>query len=301
MEKYAHLDERARSVVEADAEERIRHLHRPVTIMYPRMKNLVRRMSRYLEYPKRARMPNLLVVGESNIGKTTAVRKFVDAHPDTTHEDEEGISRVRKPVVYFVAPHSAEEKNFYIALLEQFWTSFRPTDTAAKLRHQALFLMRECDVGMLVIDEIHNILETTPVKQRLMMNLIKNLGNELMIPIVGVGTESALRVLATDPQHASRFDVAKLPAWKLDRDFLGLLRSFEKILPLKNPSLLYGREKAKPLFSISGGNLGNLHKLLVQCAEYAIEAGEEEITVETIERFRWIRPTQKGRPVEIPL
>ena len=204
-------------------------------------------------------------------------------------------------MLYFVAPHSTDAKSFYIAILEQFWASFRPNDTLAKLRHQAFFLMRECDVGMIVIDEIHNLLETTPVKQRTLMNLIKNLGNELMVPIVGVGTETALQVLSTDPQHASRFEVARLPAWKLDREFLGLLRGFEKVLPLKKPSRIYSREKSKRLYSISDGNLGNLHRLLMQCAEEAIVTGEEEITDEIIEKFRWVRPTQKGRPVEIPL
>ena len=301
MEGFPHLDEETKKYATLPPERRIEYLYRPRTIIYPRLKNLVALMDRHLEYPKRPRMPNLLVVGESNIGKTTAVRKFVDTHPQITFEDETGMSRVRMPVLYMVAPHTSDEKSFYIAILEQFWTSFRPNDTLAKLRHQAFYLMRECDVGMIVIDEMHNLLETTPVRQRTMMNLIKNLGNELMVPIVGVGTETALQVLGTDPQHASRFEVARLPAWKLDREFLGLLKGFEKILPLQKPSGLYSREKAKLLYSISDGNLGNLHKLLMQCAEEAIRTGEEEISTEIIGKFRWVRPTQKGRPVEIPL
>ena len=301
MENLKHLNEATRKAVTMAKEERILYLNRPVTIMYPRIQKLIRIMTRYMEYPKKERMPNLLVIGESNIGKTTAIRKFASLHPDVVYEDEEAISRARKPVLVAMAPSTVDEKNLYIAILEQFWTSFRPNDTTAKLKSQVKYLMRECDVRMLIIDEIHNLLETTAVKQRLMMNAIKNLGNELMIPIVGVGTEMAVKVLSSDPQHASRFDVAKLPAWTLDREFLGLLKSFEKVLPLKKPSMLYSKEKAKLLFTISGGNLGNLHKLLIQCATYAIENGEEEITLEIIERFKWVRPTQKGRPVEIPL
>ena len=70
---------------------------------------------------------------------------------------------------------------------------------------------------MLIIDEFHSLLVGTPRLQRQVMNAIKMLCNELQIPIVDVGTKDAIRVLHTYPQHASRFDVAELPTWKLDQ------------------------------------------------------------------------------------
>ena len=70
---------------------------------------------------------------------------------------------------------------------------------------------------MLIIDEFYSLLVGTPRLQRQVMNAIKMLCNELQIPIVGVGTKDAIRVLHTHPQHASRFDVAELPTWKLDQ------------------------------------------------------------------------------------
>ena len=70
---------------------------------------------------------------------------------------------------------------------------------------------------MLIIDEFHSLLVGTPRLQRQVMNATKMLCNELQIPIVGVGTKDAIRVLHTYPQHASRFDVAELPTWKLDQ------------------------------------------------------------------------------------
>ena len=45
------------------------------------------------------------------------------------------------------------------------------------------------------------------------MNAIKYLCNALQLPIVLSGTKDAVRILHTDPQHASRFDVAELPVW----------------------------------------------------------------------------------------
>jgi predicted AAA+ superfamily ATPase len=199
------------------------------------------------------------------------------------------------------APTIADEKNLYAAILDQFWTSYRPSDTTMKLRHHMYAQMREAEVDMLIIDEIHNILETTTVKQRQIMNAIKTLGNELKIPIIAVGINTAATILSNDPQLASRYSVVRLNAWKLDREFLGLLKAFEKRLPLRKPSQLYSREKAPLLLNICEGNLGNLHTLLVECAKEAIREGTEEITVEIIKKNQWIRPTRKNAPVVIPL
>lgn len=301
MQRYSHLDEKTNRVMELTAEERIEHLDKPFTLMYPKLSNLMQLLSHYLGIPKKTRMPNLLIIGDSNNGKTTAIREFCEEYPKAMYEDDEGISRVRRPVLSMQAPHVADEKSFYIAILEEFWTSFRPNDTMAKLRHQALYLMREQGVKMLIVDEIHNILETTAVKQRQIMNMIKNIGNELQISIVGAGTETALSVLQTDPQHASRFDVVRLPLWKPSNEFRGLLLAFEHILPLEKPSGLAQKKKASRLYTISKGNIGNLHKLLIICSKYAIENGDEEITFETIERFKWVCPTDKNQPITIEL
>lgn len=121
------------------------------------------------------------------------------------------------------------------------------------------------------IDEFNSLLIGSAIKQREVMNTIKLLCNELAIPIVGVGTREAVLALHTDPQHASRFDVVTLPLWELNQDFQRLLAGFEKVLPLKNPSKLHEPELAGLIHSISEGNMGNLHRLLVECATDAIK------------------------------
>lgn len=161
-----------------------------------------------------------------------------------------------------------------------------------KLRYQLIHLMRACHVQMLIIDELHSLLTGTAAKQREVMNAIKLLCNELRIPIVGVGTREAVRVLHTDPQHASRFDVASLPSWGLNREFQRLLASFEKVLPLKYPSNLHSPELATRLHAISEGNIGNLQRLLVACATEAIRNGQERVDAVIIEKHQWIRPTR---------
>lgn len=301
MNNYDHLDEQTKAVINLSNEERINYMHKPVWINYSKTKKLIQIMNQLMNYPKKPRMTNLLIVGEPNMGKTTVIRKFSQMHPDVTHEDEDGMSKAHKPVILALAPTTVDEKHIYISILEQFWTPFRPNDTTAKLRHQMLYLMRECNVRMLIIDEIHNILETSTIKQRIAMNVLKNLSNELMMPIVGVGTDVAVKILSNDPQHASRFQIARLSKLEENKELRGILHAFEKKLPLKKPSKIYQKEKGKLLYNICDGNLGNLHKLLIECATYAIENEIEEITVDIIKQFRWVRPTKKDSPMEIPL
>jgi len=289
MNEKHHVHPDFQHILALTGQERIDFLDEPRWIGYNSAHRIIDSLQGLLHKPKRPRMPNLLLVGEPNNGKTTIVRRFMDlCGKGYVNEEAEPV----KPVILAEAPPSADEKGLYISILERFFTPYRATDPSAKLRYQIIHLCRACHVQMLVIDEFHSLLTGTPVKQREVMNAIKLLCNELAIPIVGVGTREAVRVLHSDPQHASRFDVLSLPVWQLNQDFQRLLASFEQVLPLQKPSRLHQPELASVLHTISGGNLGDLHRLLVECAREVIQSGSERITGDIIESKSWLRPTK---------
>jgi hypothetical protein len=298
---FKHLNQETQNIIHNSKDDRIQALEEFVWIEYPRTQEVMKLLKRLLDTPKKPRMPNLLIIGESNIGKTSIMNRFAYLHQDYTIEDDDGMSIVVKPVVIATAHTKANEKDLYISILETFWTPHRPTDSLAKLRHQMFCLMRECNVRLLIIDEIHHFLNGTPTQQRDVMQALKNIGTKLMIPIVGVGIKDASLVLGSDPQLSSRFDLVKLSAWELDKNFRGLLQAFEKRLPLKKASNLHEKEKTELLYRISQGNLGDLHKLLVACARYAIENNIEEITTDIIQKFKGFKPTSRLSPREIKL
>jgi hypothetical protein len=132
---------------------------------------------------------------------------------------------------------------------------------------------------------VHFLLSGNTIEQRQIVCAIKLLSKELRIPIVGVGTQEAVRWLQIEPQHASRFDVVSLPLWELNQDFQRLLASFEQVLPLKQPSRLRQPELASMLHAISGGNIGDLRRLLVDCATEAILSGAERIDQKLVASF----------------
>lgn len=291
---FDHIHPDFRHVMGMSDRDRIAFLDEPRWIAYPVASRILDTLRGLMEKPTRPRMPSLLIVGEPNNGKTTVVRRFLDLHGNGyVNDDADPV----KPVILAEAPPSADEKGLYISILERFFTPYRASDPASKLRYQVIHLLRLCRTRILVIDEFHSLLTGTAMKQREVMNAIKLLCNELAIPIVGVGTRDAVRVLHTDPQHASRFDVISLPLWELNQDFQRLLVGFEKILPLKLPSKLHQPELATALHAISGGNLGDLHHLLVECARAAIEGGKEQIDKKIIQDKAWVRPTSGIREV----
>nr|WP_233097119.1 TniB family NTP-binding protein [Pseudomonas sp. MF6755] len=240
-----------------------------------------------LRVPDRTRMPNLLVVGQSNSGKTSVVTRFKNT-TGTPYVSDDAVSV--RPVIY-IEIHKPDERELYSAILREFWAPHNPAAVLSKLRDQALHLMRKARTRMLIIDEIHTANNGTPRKAMDVMNEIKMLSNTLHIPLVLVGTRTALQLLMLDPQYTSRFEVVALPEWTVNADLQRFLKSFESVLPLKKPSRLFSPELTPVIHRISGGNTGNIEYLLRECAKEAIRTGSELIDRSLLEKNSWMRPT----------
>ncbi|ROV53848.1 TniB family NTP-binding protein [Neisseria chenwenguii] len=292
MSNYAHIHPKFQHVMELSDAERIDFIRSSRWIGYSKAQEIIQQLEDLLTYPKRPRMPNLLLIGESNNGKTTLIRHFFNKN-GVTYQDEDLDLII--PIILIEAPNTASEKALYITLLENMVAPYRKTSTVEILYTQTLHLMRTYAVKMLIIDEFHSMFSGTARKQREMMNALKRLCNELQIPIVGVGTENAANILYTDKQFASRFEICELPGWNLDNDFKRMLASFESILPLQNPSNLKDTELAQAIYYKAKGNLGNTHNLLIRCAVEAIRNKSEIIDLKSIKAQKDFLSTIKGR------
>lgn len=291
--QYNHIHEKFRHIAYLPNAERIEFIYSPRWVGYSTANQVIDVMQGLMNRVKQHRMPNLLLIGDSNNGKTTIINRFYEKFGENYEVDEKLVI----PIIKIQAPPTANEKDLYIAILEAFKLPYKPTDSTSKLRYQTVNAFRHTYVKLLIIDEVHSMLTGTARQQRAIMNVIKFLCNELLMPIMLCGTKDAVRILHTDPQHASRFDVAELPLWSNNKEFKRLVGSFEKVLPLKKPSKLTAPEKVNLIYSISTGNLGDVKRLINDCAISAIESGEEEITVENIKSKSCLKPTKGLRKI----
>ena len=287
-ETYSHLNDAAKAYITGSKEARIEYILSPKWIGYTRAKSIIGKLEDLHAYPRRHRMPNMLIIGESNTGKTMIAERFVNLNPAYEREDGEGVVI---PVLYIQAPPVPSESRLYSNILEKMFAPYRPSDSAEKKHFQVIQLMRYCNVKMLMIDEIHSLLAGNLEKQRVFLSVLRNLGNELKIPIVGLGTKDALRAIKTDPQLDNRFKPSLLPRWEYGNEFRRLLASFECMLPLKLASNLSDKQIAMKLLSMSEGLLGELSELLSEAAVYAVQTGKERIDVEVLSSLDWLSPT----------
>lgn len=292
MDQYSHIHSKYRHLVALPDHERIEFINSVHWIGYSEAKRVLNDLEDLLKFPKRPRMPNLLIIGDSNNGKTTLIHRFYEPYKDF-YENED--SKLVKPVLFVQSPHTSDEKKLYLKIMEQLQSPKGDSTPTNVLSVRVLHLMRDYEVKMLIIDEFHCMFNGTARQQRDMMNAIKDLCNELQIPIVGVGTQSAANILRTDKQFASRFKTTELPIWTQSIEYQRMLSSIEQILPLKQASGLSQPELASKIFYKAQGNLGNTLNLLSECAIEAIKNGSEKIDGKMIDRKKGFLSTRDGR------
>jgi Bacterial TniB protein len=289
----SHLHQDAQRVARLPAEERLRHVRADRWIGYSRASDAVSRLETLYEWPGKQRMPNLLLIGPTNNGKSMIIEKFRRAHPPVSHPDHETI-----PVLVVQMPSEPSVTRFYVALLAAMGAPLRPRQRLAELEQVALTLLRKVEVRILVIDELHNVLAGPGNIRREFLNLIRFLGNELRIPLVGVGTREAYLAIRSDDQLENRFEPFALSRWEPNEEACSLLASFATSFPLRRRSDIATMGMARYLLTRSEGTIGELTHLLTDAAAAAIDSGEEAINERTLLMAQYAGPTERRRLVE---
>ena len=167
-----------------------------------------------------------------------------------------------------------------------------------ELERSALGLLRRVGVRMLVIDELHNVLAGRDAARREFLNLLRFLGNELRVPLVGVGTKDAYLAIRSDDQLENRFEPLTLPLWAEGPEVLSLLASFASSFPLRNPSPIADPDMSRYLLARSEGTIGELTRLLTEAAVAAVDSGEEAINHRSLTLAAYTGPSERRRQFE---
>jgi hypothetical protein len=291
--ELSHLHPSVRDTARLPANERVELIRADRWIGYPRAVEAVARLETLLCWPDKQRMPNLLLIGPTNNGKSMIVEKSRRGHLPVAKADRENI-----PVLCVQMPSEPSVLRFYIALLAALGAPLQPRRRLADVEQISLKLLRSTGVRMLVIDELHNVLAGQGNSRREFLNLLRFLGNELRIPIIGVGTREAYLAVRSDDQLENRFEPIVLPLWNTGEDTLSLLASFAAALPLQRPSDIATPDMARYLLTRSEGTIGELTRLLTTAAIAAVESGEERINRRTLVMADYAGPTERRRLFE---
>jgi hypothetical protein len=278
----AHLTPAARQLLELTDAERIARIRADRWVDYPRAALALGKLADLLDAPPRARMPNLLVWGDSGMGKTMIAEKFLRDHP-SAFDATAGVRRT--PVLVIEMPAIPDPKWLFAQILQALDAPL-PTGGRidfAVLAPRTIRLMQMVGVRLLVIDELHNLLAGPHRVQRAVLNVIRQLANELRVPLLCLGTREAREALLSDPQLVRRFEGFELPRWQRGEEFYGLLNTLLRTLPLRKPSQL-GLKTFDQVLAQADGITANIFTLMTALAVAAIRSGQEEITAADLRR-----------------
>ncbi|WP_245668281.1 TniB family NTP-binding protein [Nocardia xishanensis] len=87
----SHPHPSAQRIALLPAVERVRHVRADRWIGYTRATEALARLEALLTMPSKQRMPDLLLIGPTNNGKSMIIEKFRRDHPPISHTDREEI------------------------------------------------------------------------------------------------------------------------------------------------------------------------------------------------------------------
>ena len=276
-DQFNHLASECQNEARLGTSERVTAILTERWINYPRAAFALQRLEHLLEHPPRDRMPCLLLFGATGMGKTKILRKFTRDHPALLNA-RTGIKGI--PRVVMQMPPDPDEKAFYLQLLGSLNAPSRYTHTVYQLRQIVTDLLSFTQTRMIIIDEVHTLLASTYRQQRILLNTLRFIANELRITLICAGTADAKRALLTDQQLADRFEAVELPPWRNDNDFRRLLASFEALLPLRKRSDLSTPEIRQEILRRTEGITVRIVRLLEHLAIHSVRSGSEAITLE---------------------
>jgi len=290
---YPYLDDASREIVEKTDKERIEYINKSTFIPYLETLSILERFTDLVDYPQIDRMPNYLLVGDTNNGKTSILREFESRYVVTNVPPDGPALKV----LYMQTPAKADESRLYSKILENLNVAHNDSDIASNKLKQVKYHIKSLGLKVLIIDELHNISPATANRQREFLTTLKFLCNELMISIIAAGIPEVLNVITYDPQLANRFETIRLPTWDNKKEeFISFIKAYEQRLPLKKASNIgTNRELAGKIWKMGEGLIGEYVTILKKAAVLAVRSGEEKITMAILDKIDYERPSDRSR------
>ena len=281
------LTKAAREALEAnDTPQRLRLIRQKVFVRYAAADAITARLDEALEdYPTEGDS-HILIWGPSGIGKSQIVKRFAKLR--NLPEDPSAPTANVAVLVVSMGP-TGSARGLLVRILEQLNAPYGASASTDALYPLALKLLRVIGVKMLIIDELHHVEKGNRKQREEALAVIKLLGNDLGITIVGCGTIAAVRSLRWDPQIERRFEPLQLEVWGHNERTYGLLNSLESSLPLHYASGLSDDKIANWIINESEGTTREIAYLVRRAALKAIRSEKERIDLPLLRSLGHVR------------
>ena len=280
-----HLDERAQRALQLSDAQRIAYIDRDLWIGYGQAREAQTRLEQILRSERRMRPDNLLIIGASNNGKTAIARRFQAQHMPP---EDPTAERSHLPVALIQAPNGPRIPQLLTAIIAALGRDIAARRTTAQLRNETYKAMRDVGLRLLLIDDLHNIKGAGVAT---MLVELREIGSVTGVSLGCFATREIAYVLRQDEQLANRLEAFLLPRWRMeDPDYLRLLATFERHLPLRQRSDLTEPDIANRILAVADGLIGGIAGLLRRAAAIAVRTGHERIDVAMLDRVRPLSP-----------
>lgn len=285
---FENLTSRAQEIILLSKEERIANAQKKSWINYPRAQMILNELEYLFQHERDERMPNLVIVGDTNNGKSTLLKHFMEKHPSYVSTPSNIY-----PIIKIQAPVSPTESALYEKILDALRVPYGTSFSASRKESQVIDVLSDIETKILIIDELQDIFHGSKPQRNKFLTALKHLGNDLQLSIVGAGVHKVQSVLSSDPQMANRFETMKLPRWKYDKDFARLLMGMEKTLPLKEASNLHHTDTLARIYDMSEGLIGEAATILKKATVFAIIHDREKIDLSVLNSIQFTKPSRR--------
>ena len=284
---FAHIETAFRRYAALPDADRVAFIETDRWIGFAQAEAAMERLEHLLAYPPRDRMPCLLIYGETGMGKTKIIRKFERLHPPRLNQATGVTHRL---LVSAQAPAEPHERDLYRELLASIGAPVLAGGSLAREKDICRSLLRTVGARMILLDEVNGMLVGTYRQQRVFLNALRFLANDLKVALVCASTDPARQALLSDAQLAERFEAFELRPWENDAAFARLLRSLAATLPLRRPSDLESAGVRERIMALSDGVTARIFRLIETAAAEAIRTGRERLDLESFADDRLLLP-----------
>lgn len=288
-----HIHANLREQVDWAVDRRIAALRQERFVEHRRLHAVIAETEFLMDSPRRTRAAGLIVSAPQGSGKTMLAQVIEHRHGAKPALAPDGRRTHR--AVCISMTNARDARTLYNRVLDRLGAPVTASARYSERERQLIRLFKQFGTDLLVVDELQDILTSTPRQQRLALDAIKYLMNEAGLPVLALGIAKASEALLIDRHLATRFRALTLPVWTYDDDLRDFLNALEPLIPLRHPSNLSSPTVMKSLVDASHGVLLTLCQLIEHAAIYAVLDGKERIDATLIKRAAAEAPAVAAR------